>query len=185
MGATRFSGIALVLLMLNGACRRTPGTGDSIAGIPETQQRNVSRHEFAFRWPFVAGTGTLGCMSGAVVFRANGVTYALNDAAEAQGFAPLTLARVTVDPGPRHPLARLKQDERTQIFSALEACGEHASACRQRLRNRYQLSSEELAQIEAEGVERHWPPLPPEYRSVAPLVQAGLQLCSASAGVMD
>ena len=34
-----------------------------------------------------------------------------------------------------------------------------------------------LAQIEAEGHERIWPPLPPRKQSLAPILDAGLQLC--------
>jgi hypothetical protein len=122
-----------------------------------------------------------------VVFRTGDRTYALNDAAMAKGFASVKPLQVVVEPPPRNPLARVKQETRMQIFARAAACGETGSeravaagACRQRLRDAHGLSDDELKQIEAEGTERRWRPLSPEYRSLAPLVEAGLKLCPAA-----
>jgi hypothetical protein len=165
---------------------RSPAIRDPVPGIPATQQRTVTRSDFRWHWPFAVGVGTLGCDSGAVVLQTGGVTYALNDAAKARGFASVQPLQISVSSGPRNPLARLKQGTRMQIFARAIACSRMAnespstaSACSQRLRDTHGLSDDELTQIEAEGAERRWPPLPPEYRSLAPLVDAGLKLCPA------
>jgi hypothetical protein len=118
-----------------------------------------------------------------VVLRTGDVTYALNDAAEGKGFASVKPTQLTVTAAPRNPLARVKQDTRMQIFARTAACNAAANdssqtACRQAIRDTHGLSDDELKQIEAEGTERRWRPLQPEYKSLAPLVQAGLKLCS-------
>lgn len=174
----------IVLLAFFGGCEGRPQSiRDPIPDIPANQQRTVARNEFRWQWPFAVGVGTLGCTSGAVVFRTGNVTYALNDAAKAKGFASVKPTQVTVDAGPRNPLARVKQETRMQIFAQAAACNATGSdhsptACRQGLRGTHGLSDDELKQIEAEGTERRWRPLQPEYRSLAPLVEAGLKLCS-------
>ena len=174
----------IVLLACFGGCERQPqSVTDPIPDIPVNQQRTIARSEFGWQWPLSVGVGTLGCVSGAVVLRTDNVTYALNDAASARGFASVQPAQVTVDSGPRNPLGRVKQETRMQIFAKAAACNGTASdisapACRQGLRDTHGLSDDELKQIEAEGRERRWRPLPPEYRSLKPLVEAGLKLCS-------
>jgi hypothetical protein len=74
---------ALTLLLFFAACgeSRPPQIADPIADIPGTQQRTVTRSE-RWDWPFTVGTGTLGCTSGAVVFRAGGVSYSVNERRE-------------------------------------------------------------------------------------------------------
>ena len=148
---------------------------DPIAAIPRDQQRAVSRDDFPRVWPFTVGVGTLGCTSGAVVFRSAGVSYALNEAAGERGFSVADPIRLTWRAAPSNPLGRLKQDRRVEIFAALAACGD--DRCTQQLRQTHRLSEAELKQIEAEGVERRWPPLAPERISVAPVLDAGLKLC--------
>lgn len=177
----------VVLVALLGGCEsRSQSITDPIPAIPMNQQRTVTRNEFGWEWPLAVGVGTLGCASGAVVLRTGGVSYALNDAAKRKGFTTGQPPQVTVDPGPKNPLGRVKQETRMQIFAQTVACrggvngsSGRTNACRQRLRDTHRVSEDELTQIEAEGTERRWRPLPPEYRSLAPLVEAGLKLCSA------
>ncbi|MCA1563912.1 MAG: DUF2511 domain-containing protein [Acidobacteria bacterium] len=191
MGGTRTGRAAaqragvLVCLGWAAACADgSPGVSNPIPDLPLNQQRTVTRTDFNWEWPFTIGVGTLGCASGAVVFRSGNVTYALNDAA-AKGFASPRPIQLTVDAGPRNPLARIKQDTRMQIFAQTVACRASASAepspasapCTQRIRDTHGLTEDELKQIEAEGRERRWRPLPAEYTSVAPLVDEGLKLC--------
>jgi hypothetical protein len=45
----------------------------------------VSRETMKDEWPLTLGSGVLGCERGAVTFRANGITYAINGTAMTQG----------------------------------------------------------------------------------------------------
>ena len=162
------------------ACHgRDPRVEDRIADIPVNQQMAISRRELTDKWPFIPAAGALGCLSDAVVFRAGGVTYALNDAARSRGYAPVDPIVLTTPGPPSHPLARIKQDERMQVFAAADACRVHAqpAVCRQELARAHALTLEELAQIEVEGQERSWPPLSRHPRSLAPVLEPGLALC--------
>lgn len=152
---------------------------DPIPGLAATQQRTISRHDFRDDWPFEPGTGTLGCIAGAVVFRIRGVSYALNDAARARGYVSVDPIVVSQSRQPSNPLGRIRQDERMRIFRASTDCptGAAAAACRRRLAASGGLSADDLSQIEAEGRERYWPPLSAPRRSTGPVVQAGLALC--------
>ncbi len=164
------------------ACAGSPArdhVADPIAGIAENQQRAVGRNDFPRRWPFTVGTGTLGCVDGALVFRASGVTYALNDAAASRGFASAEPIRLTQHLPPSNPLTRLTQERRTQIFSQSSACA-GSGRCRQRVRDAHALSDAELAQVEAEGQERRWPPLTPNRITLAPVIDAGMKLCGSA-----
>jgi hypothetical protein len=152
---------------------------DPIAGIPENQQRTVARTDFPRRWPLTVGSGTLGCVEGAIVFRASDVTYALNDAAASRGFANAEPIRLTQHRAPTNPLARLTQERRMQVFKELRTCGD-SSACSQRLREVHAISGSELQQIAAEGVERSWAPLAPNRVPLDALIDAGRQLCPLS-----
>lgn len=174
----------LVCLAWAAACGGGPQRiEDPIPDLPLNQQRSVMRSDFGWRWPFVIGVGTLGCASGAVVFRTGDVTYALNSPAMAKGFPSARPIQLTVHSGPRNPLVRIKQDERVRIFAQAAACSgaggppAHSGACRQRLQETHGVTDDELTQIEAEGNERRWPPLPAEYASVSTVVDAGLKLC--------
>jgi uncharacterized protein DUF2511 len=178
---------ALVLLAFLGACgqNQPESIADPIPDTPENQQRTVGRSEFRWQWPFTVGTGTLGCTSGAVVFRTAGVSYALNDAARSRGFASIEPIRQIGSSGPpRDPLARLPQDQRMQIFAQSAACARkfadnsvETNRCKQRLRESRSLSEADLTQIEAEGLERLWRPLSPKPIGMDPLIDAGLKLC--------
>ena len=150
-----------------------------IPDVPAAQQRSISRADFDLKWPFNVGMGTLGCTAGAVLFRTGDVTYALNDAASVKGFPSPVSIQITVGTYPSNPLSRIKQDARMQISADASECraGSTAASCLQRLRSARGLTEDELKQIDAEGVERHWPPLPPQRASVAPLVDEGLKLC--------
>jgi len=165
------------VIWLSGCSGRSQAVRDPIAGIPEHQQRTVTRSDFDWRWPFAVGTGTLVCDSGAVVFRSGGTNYALNDAASARGYTRLQDIWLDRTGGPpSNPLGRLKQETRVQIFA--QAAGCRAPVCRDRIRAQHAVSEQELAQIEAEGQERFWPPLERPRRSLAPLLEAGLKLCT-------
>jgi hypothetical protein len=151
---------------------------DSIPGMPPPQQRTVTRGELRYKWPFTVGTGTLGCQSGAVVFRSAGRTYAVNEAAAARGFAPIDPIRQTQSSGPPiNPLGRLPQHRRMDIFAALSACRSDG-ACRRGVRETQGLSDADVTQIEAEGLERRWPPLSRARIPLEPIVSGGLELCA-------
>jgi len=168
-----------LLLLILAACGGQPTqhrVADPIAGIPENQQRTVGRNDFPRRWPFTVGTGTLGCVDGAVVFHVSDITYALNDAAASRGFGSAEPIRLTQHRAPSNPLSRLTQERRMQIFTASGGCADSVS-CKQRLREVHAISGAELQQIEAEGLERNWPPLPPKHVPLDPLLAAGRQLC--------
>jgi hypothetical protein len=175
----------MLLLALCGTCRGTGAVPDSAHGIPLVQQRVVTQADFGADWPFEPAAGTLACIAGAVVFRAQGVDYALNEAAKSRGYAlPGPLVRMQRSRPPTNPLPGVRQDQRQKIFSASMQCdreavrtGTDASACKQRLRDAMKLSGSDLRQIEAEGQERVWPPVPPRRQSVQPIVEAGSHLC--------
>ena len=172
----------LILLVLSAACgeSRSQRIADPIPDVFANQQRTIARAEIGWKWPLSVGVGTVGCISDAVVFRAGGVTYALNEAATSRGFAPLDPIWATQSSGPRDPLKRLTQDQRMRLFAETSGCEKANSTerCKQRILETHGLSEQELKQIEAEGRERTWPPLSPMRRSVAPLVDAGLTLCT-------
>jgi uncharacterized protein DUF2511 len=157
----------------------TVAPAEPVAGMPPAHQRQISRAELPDDWPFVPGTGTLACDGGAVAFRAQGVTYALNDGARARGYADVNPIVVTQSAAPSNPLRRIPQDDRMRIFIASSACAARPepSVCRRDLASARQLTADELIQIDAEGRERAWPPLTPSTRSVKPVLDAGLALC--------
>ena len=173
------TGFACLTCLVLTACGQTPRVTDPIPDIPVTQQRAISRRELTESWPFVPGEGTLGCLSDAVAFRAQGVTYALNDAARTRGYAPVDAIVVAQSGPPSNPLGRIRQEERMQVFAASEACNLRAQpfVCRQELARAHALSSDELSQIDVEGRERSWPPLSPPRRSLSPVLNQGLALC--------
>jgi len=177
----------LMLIVLSSACGgQIPATAaDRIGDIPITEQRAIDRGELGFRWPFTVGQGTLGCQSGAVVFRSAGVNYGVNDAAKARGYAaPDPIWRFRSEGPPTSPLGRIRQDERERIFRESSRCDEQPAApgqavenCRRNVREKYRLTDDELKQVEAEGRERLWPPLSPKHIDLAPLLEAGMKLC--------
>lgn len=178
----RAAGLCLLLFFAACGQSRPQRIADPIPGIPDNQQRTVSRSEFRWDWPFTVGTGTLGCASGAVVFRTEGTNYAVNDAAKARGFPTVEPIRQIQGSGPpSDPLKGVTQDQRMQIFAASRACESDADTgrCKQQLRAARTLSEIELSQIEAEGKERLWPPLLPKRIGLDPLIAAGLKLCQA------
>jgi hypothetical protein len=54
------------------------------------------------------------------------------------------------------------------------------SACRERVRVKAQLTEAEVDQIFADGVERRWPPLTPNRKSLDPLLNVGTTLCQST-----
>jgi hypothetical protein len=175
------------LLAWSAACAtKAPRAADLIAGIPQEQQRIANRVQWGPEWPFVVDSGTLACLSGAVVFRAGGVIYALNDPAHARGFADVAPIRELQSSGPpSHPLKRLVQDQRERVFTELMTCEQSPRAgssgdtalCEQHIREAYKLTESELQLIEAEGQERFWPPVSRTLKSIGPLAEEGLTLC--------
>jgi hypothetical protein len=169
------------------ACQRADEPiRDPIPDIPASQQRAVSRTDFDWKWPFSIGHGTLGCIDAAIVFRYEGRTFALNDAARSRGFAIVDpIWRWQASGLPRDPLRKLSQNDRQTVFAQLMACDgdgsvdtrAQASLCKQNLARLRGLTEPELQQIGVEGRERLWPPLKRERASLAPLVEAGQQLC--------
>src|SRR5689334_17688940 len=115
-GPRRVRQLSLGLVLMCCACSRTHTIADPIPDIPPTQQRTVQRFEFEPGWPFDVAAGTLGCVNGSVVFRAAGVTYALNDTARSRFPSPDPI-RVFHSVPPTNPLSRITQDERMQIFA--------------------------------------------------------------------
>jgi hypothetical protein len=114
------------------------------------------------------------------VFRAGGVNYALHGRPGLPGLARIDAIQSTQGLGPpSNPLGRLTQETRLDIFAKVSACERTAmpAGCRQRLREDFRLSEPDLKQIEAEGIERFWPPLTAPLKSLDPLVEAGLKLC--------
>jgi Protein of unknown function (DUF2511) len=179
--------ITLAVASASAACQRADAPiRDPIPDIPAAQQRVVSRQDFDWKWPFSIGHGTLACTGDAIVFRNEGKTYALNAAARSRGFA-------LVDPiwrwqsagPPRDPLQKLAQNDRQVVFAQLMACeGDgsdlaraQASSCRQNVARARGLTDPELQQISTEGHERRWAPLKQDRASLAPLLEAGEQLC--------
>lgn len=163
------------------ACGRgAVAPAEPLPGIPLDRQRQISRVDLVDSWPFTVGTGTLACDGGAVAFRAQGVTYALNAAARARGYDDVSPIVVTQSAEPGNPLRRVPQDDRMRIFAESAACATTAdpSGCRHEVASRHQLTTEELDQVDVEGHERTWPPLTAVKRSVKPVADVGLALCA-------
>jgi hypothetical protein len=185
----RRAGVLLLIAMtgLAAACSTAEAPiRDPIPDIPVSQQRAVARTDFAWRWPFSIGHGTLGCADAAIVFRYEGRTYALNDTARSRGFAIVDpIWRWQASGMPSDPLRRLSQEQRQRIFTELMACeGDgsvavqaQADVCKKRLAGLRGLTEPELKQISVEGRERLWDPLKRERASLEPLIEAGRQLC--------
>ena len=175
----------IFVVTLCASCTRGTETSDPIDAIPARQQRVIRRAELDWRWPLTVGTGTLGCVSGAVVFRSGGVNYAVNDQAQRRGFASIEPLRIAQPSGPpQNPLKGLPQDVRMRIFAESRACDRSsgsnsgaAQACRQRIRARDGLTEADLKQVEMEGEDRVWPPLVRANASLEPLALAGSKLC--------
>ena len=186
MGCHRLC-LSLACVLGVSSCRdATPSRPvELIADVPAAQQRVVDRSELLEDWPLSARTGTLGCVSGAVVFRTGNVSYALNDPARARGFGAPEAIRVPAISGPpTNPLPRVPQDTRMAIFEHATRCDStnstspaNAAACRRRLRQSHGLSEADLKQIDAEGAERFWSPLVRPLMTLDPLVDMGMKLC--------
>ena len=176
-------GLALALVATS--CGGSNTALNPIPDVPPNQQRTITHTDFRTTWPFTMATGTLGCVSDAVVFHAAGVTYAVNDAARARQFAdiaPITVPRPSAPP--TNPLKGVTQEVRMAIYAAAARCDQSApsdrsaaESCKSRVRAQHALDSTQLAQIEAEGVERMWSPNVRKPASLDPIVEAGLKMC--------
>jgi hypothetical protein len=162
-----------------------PAPVELIPDIPPTQQRVINRSDLLEEWPFSVRTGSLGCVSGAVVFRTGNLTYAMNDRARARGWATPEPIRVrATSPLPTNPLPGVPQDTRMAIFAQAARCESMTGApraettnCKKRVRESHGLSEADLKQIEAEGAERFWSPVVRPLMTLEPLIDMGLKLC--------
>jgi len=178
------TGLAVISLAACG--RQAPLVEDPIENLPLAQQRTITRNEVGYKWPFNMGAGTIACDAGALFFRADGTTYALSRGAGTRGYANVdAIRRVQGSGPPSDPVSRLTQEVRMKLFADVSACAtgagssgsQRAAECRSRIRERSGISEPELTRIEAEGVERNWPPLPPILMSLDPITEAGRLLC--------
>jgi hypothetical protein len=176
---------ALLLVIIAYGCNGTSGqVTDPIADVPVAQQRFITRQHYGWRWPFIVGVGTLACTDGAVLFRANGVTYGLNPLGRTRGFGnPDSIRGIAAGGPPTNPLRRLNQDVRMRVFQAAESCRQaqadpERTHCSAQVMGQFGLSPAELSQVEAEGRERRWPPLSAELMSVDAVLHDGAALCA-------
>jgi hypothetical protein len=150
---------------------------DPIPDVPLSQQLTIMRRAVDQEWPLTVGKGTLGCDSGAVVFRAGGTTYAVNDTARARGFAPIgPIHAPAPSPPPTNPLKSRTQGERMQIFAELHKCGA-VTDCALFVGAKFRLTPAELRLVGSEGNERSWPPLEQQKANLQPLIDRGMKLC--------
>lgn len=178
---------ALVCVVCLAACRSDvpPRPIELIPDVPPAQQRVIERSDLLEDWPFSVQSGTLGCLSGAVVFHTGNATYALNDRARARGLAAAEPVRVrATSRWPTNPLRGVPQDTRMAIFAQAARCeslnGESpakAADCKKRVRQSHALSEADLKQIEAEGAERFWGAAVRPFMTLDPVVDMGLKLC--------
>jgi hypothetical protein len=171
--------LACIMLMATACSRGSRRIDDPIGNVPLNRQRAVSRVDFSFRWPLSVGVGVLGCdQDKRILFRTQGITYQVDGRTDGVGaIEPLRMAEPS--PPPTNPLRRVKQSDRMAAFASMTACAAHPSddLCASATLERFGLSREEWTQVEAEGRERRWPPLPREYMSLDPLIAAGRTLC--------
>ncbi|MDQ3349517.1 MAG: hypothetical protein M3545_16320 [Acidobacteriota bacterium] len=163
-----------------------PVTSEPLPGVPPAQQRTITRNELGYQWPFTVGVGTIACDDDILAFRSGGTTYALHRGVGRRGYANVdAIRRVQGSGPPSDPVSRLTQDVRTRVFAETSACGNatdvdgsrRVSGCKARLRARTGVSDTELIRIEAEGVERNWPPLKPVLMNLDVVIAAATQLC--------
>ena len=176
--------LGITATWLAGSGRGVETVADPVQGVPLAQQRTITRNEVGYKWPFNMGAGTIACDAGALFFRADGTTYALSRGAGTRGYANVdAIRRVQGSGPPSDPVSRLTQDVRMKLFADVSGCAtgvagsQLAAACRTRIRERGGVSDSELTKIEAEGVERNWPPLPPVLMSLDVITEAGRMLC--------
>ena len=183
MARVTLASLALLAAVALAACgRNAPAVTDPVEGVALTQQRNITRNEVGYKWPFSVGAGTIACDGGALFFRVDGTTYALSRGTGTRGYANVdAIRRVQGSGPPSDPVSRLTQEVRMKLFADSSACGtagsQRAAECKTRIRERAGVSEPELAKIEAEGVERNWPPLQPILMSLDPITEAGRRLC--------
>ena len=101
-----------------------------------------------------------------------------------RGYANVdAIRRVQGSGPPSDPVSRLTQEVRDEGvrrrlgLRRLPPASQRAAECKTRIRERAGVSEAELTKIEAEGVERNWPPLPPILMSLDPITEAGRLLC--------
>jgi hypothetical protein len=183
---SRLSFVGLAAIAVAACGGRDPVLEDPVPGVPQRQQRSITRSELGFRWPFTVGAGTIACDGGALAFRSGGTTYALSRGAGTRGYEDIDAIRRTQGSGPpSDPVSRLTQTVRMELFAKSSACGTGAGGaaglgaaeCKARIRKAGGLSESELTRIEAEGLERYWPPARPPLMGLEAVLQAAHQLC--------
>jgi hypothetical protein len=186
-GTARPLSLVLAALALSACGGHPPAVSDPVEGVPLTHQRTITRNEVGYKWPFDAGSGTVACDGGALLFRAGGTTYALTGDGRSRGYASVDgIRRLQGSGPPSDPVSRLTQEARMERFAELSACragrqpesSTAAAECTTRIRERAGLSESEMTRIQAEGVERHWPPLPSVLMSLDAIVEAARRLCT-------
>ena len=122
--------LAILALLLVCACVAIFGAldGAPITTTPPTlpHGREVTRAEFGERWPFSVERGVVDCVGvSEAVFRANGVTYAINgrarSLAKSHGYVDLADSDIWRD-DPRYPGTGLKVSIHGMINLALQQC---------------------------------------------------------------
>jgi hypothetical protein len=178
--------VSIAALSQAGCGRSTPAVVDPVPEVPPVQQRTITRSELGYQWPFIVGVGTVACDGGVLAFRSGGTTYALSREAGSRGYANVDAVRAVQGSGPpSDPVSRLTQDVRMKVFAETSACGNATDAaqsrrvsdCKTRVRERSGVSDSELTRIDAEGVERNWPPLKPVLVSLDAVITAAGRLC--------
>ena len=175
--------ILIPIAIMCGGCGAAPG------------ERAITRAEFGEAWPLTVDGGVIACVDGSsVVFRADGVTYAINGTARGQAAAR---GDREIEPIQRlQPVAavtaradRLSEADRQAIFAEVVQCqrnGAHytgaaavgwAEVCRTHFARPSKLAGDELSLIMTEGASIGWPPLKPVRAGIRPIFDVGLKLC--------
>lgn len=176
--------LGCVILVIVAACGHD-GVEDPIPDIPLSRQTSVFRAELGFRWPLTVGVGTLACdATGAILFRSSGVTYVVSGTRpDAHDLTPLRVPAPSRPPS--NPLKRLPQAQRMDAFESMLRCQSRTPvdrACERITLERFGLSHEEWALIDAEGHERTWPPLSRGLMPLDALIASGRPLCASRSG---
>jgi len=121
------SGILPILIAVAMSCpgcsAQPKAVPDPIEGFPVDQQQTIVRAAVEKSWPLTVGRGTLGCQSGAVVFRFNGVSCTLIVSARHRiTQAELRLIRDEGNERSWPPLERGKADLKPLVDRGLKLC---------------------------------------------------------------
>ena len=161
-------------------------------------ERAITRAELGEAWPLTVESGVIACADGSsIVFRADGVTYAINGTARrqatARGYRDIEPIQRLTPPGAITARAdRFSEADRQAIFADMVHCQRNgaqtgaaavarAEACRTQVPRAGTLAGNELNLIMTEGAAIGWPPLKPARAGIRPIFNIGLELCRRSA----